>query len=172
MKNLCAAAILAVSLCLSIGLARAAAATGPDTDGSVIITFKDGHHQSIPASSIAEVNFRSASGSMTSISLPSTSAPSRRSLIGKWQVGEGMGNATFYITLKENGEATKSLGPSHHGTWSYRGGEVLVTWDDGWRDALRKSGSKWQKFAYEPGKSLSDPASNVAEARNTTPQPI
>jgi hypothetical protein len=74
------------------------------------------------------------------------------------------------VTLKENDEATKSIGAAH-GTWVYVDGEARITWDDGWHDAIRKVGSKHEKFAYAPGKSFSDNPTNVTEARNTSPQP-
>jgi hypothetical protein len=82
--------------------------------------------------------------------------------VGKWQVGQGNGNS-FYITLEENGEAAKSIG-ERHGTWIYVDGEAHVTWDDGWHDAIRKVGSKYEKFAYSPGMSFSDKPANVTEA--------
>ena len=90
--------------------------------------------------------------------------------MGKWLVGEGNGDS-FYITLEENGEATKSIGAAD-GTWVYVDGEARITWDDGWHDAIRKVGSKHGKFAYSPGKSFSDNPTNVTEARDTSPQPI
>ena len=76
-----------------------------------------------------------------------------------------------YITLDENGEATKSIGAAH-GLWTYVDGEARIAWDDGWHDAIRKVGTKHEKFAYAPGKSFSDEPSNVTDARNPNPQPI
>jgi len=51
-------------------------------------------------------------------------------------------------------------------------GEARVTWDDGAQDAIRKVGSKHEKFAYAAGKSFTDVPENVTAARNTTPHPI
>jgi hypothetical protein len=127
----------------------------------VTVIFKDGHQQGIPAADIARIEFEPAAGA---------SLPSRNHFVGKWEVGDGMGS-NFYITLDADGEAKKSIGASH-GTWTVVEGEARITWDDGWRDAIRKVGAKHEKFAYEPGKSFDDKPSNVTAARNTEPQPI
>ena len=88
----------------------------------------------------------------------------------RWEVGDGAGN-NFYITLKENGEAYRSL-REVHGKWSYVNGEAQIRWDDGAQDAIRRSGSSFQKFAYSAGKSFTDVPDNVTEAHNTSPRPI
>src|SRR5580692_6988443 len=90
--------------------------------------------------------------------------------VGKWELGEGNGG-NFYATLDADGEAHKSKGSSH-GTWTVVGGEARISWDDGWHDAIRKVDGKYEKFAYEPGKSFDDTPSNVTAARNTQAKPI
>ena len=75
------------------------------------------------------------------------------------------------IDLKENGDALRSIGDVR-GHWEYVNGEARVTWDDGAQDAIRKVGSRYQKFAYEAGKSFTDHPANVASARLTNPKPI
>jgi hypothetical protein len=127
----------------------------------VMIVFKDGHQQNVPASDIARIEFENAA---------SASVPSRNHFVGKWEVGAGNG-INFYITLKADGEARKSIGASH-GTWTVVDAEARISWDDGWHDAIRKVGAKHEKFAYEPGKSFDDKPSNVTAARNTQPSPI
>ncbi len=126
---------------------------------SILIVFKDGRQQSFRLADIARIEFNApASNALT--------AGSAR-FLGDWKVGIGTGG-TFIITLKPDGQAHKSLG-SGSGTWSVVNGEARVSWDDGWHDIIRKVGSKYQKAAYEPGKSLSDEPSNVAEAIYTEP---
>jgi hypothetical protein len=147
-----------------------AAPVSKEDGGTVVITFKDGHQQSIPVSAITSMEFKSASGVATSIAIPAPLVSGKRHYVGKWLVGQGNGDS-FYITLEENGEATKSIGAAH-GTWVYVDGEARITWDDGWHDAIRKVGSKHEKFAYAPGKSFLDSPTNVTEARNAHPQPI
>ena len=147
-----------------------AAPVSPEDSGTIVIVFKDGHRQTFPASAISAMEFKSAAGVTTPISIPGIIVPGRGRFLGKWLVGEGNGD-TFHISLEENGEASKSIG-SAHGTWTYVDGEARVSWDDGWHDAIRKVGSKYQKYAYGPGKSFSDTPDNVTEASNTTPKPI
>jgi hypothetical protein len=53
----------------------------------------------------------------------------------------------------------------------YVNGEAQITWDDGAKDAIRKVGSKYQKYAYSADKSFSDPPDNVTSAQNTNPKP-
>ena len=113
------------------------------------------------------MEFKSASGVVAPIAIPVPLVSSKRHFVGKWLVGQGNGDS-FYISLEENGEAAKSIGAAH-GTWVYVDGEARITWDDGWHDAIRKVGSKHEKFAYAPGKSFSDNPTNVTEARNTSP---
>ncbi len=91
--------------------------------------------------------------------------------VGKWEFGTGVGNQTFFVTLDRNGHAHKSLGSSN-GTWTVVDGEARIKWDDGWTDVIRKVGSKHQKFAYEPGRSLDEDPSNVAEAKTLNSEPI
>ena len=47
-----------------------------------------------------------------------------------------------------------------------------MSWDNGWHDAIRKVGTKYQKFAYAPGMSFNDTPDNVADAQKTNPEPI
>lgn len=133
-----------------------------DFKAPAVAVFKDGHQEKIAAVDIARIEFED--------SFDSPVAHGRAHFIGKWEVGDGNGK-TFFITLESDGDATKSIGPPH-GTWTVVDGEARISWDDGWHDAIRKVGSKHEKFAYEPGKSFDDTPSNVTAARNTQPKPI
>jgi hypothetical protein len=143
-----------------LAVAQNSAVTPPSGAKSLVITFKDGHQQTFPAADVARVEFSSVASTATD------EYPGR--FRGKWKVGLGVGSGTFYITLDNHGNAAKSYGASH-GKWTVVGEEARITWDDGWHDAIRKVGKKYEKFAYEPGKSFSDPPSNVTEAVNTSP---
>jgi hypothetical protein len=156
--------------------------------GTLVIVFKDGHRQSLAVSEIARIDFKTPAaivykdghqmkvpgGEIQRIefedSALSAITPGRGHFVGKWEVGEGNGGK-FFITLDADGEARKTLGPSH-GTWTVVDGEARITWDDGWHDAIRKVGSKHEKRAFEPGKSFEDTPSNVTVAINTQPKPI
>jgi hypothetical protein len=130
-----------------------------DFNTPVVIVFKDGHQQTISAPDIASIDFETT-----------TSTASRNRFVGKWEVGRGNGS-NFYITLDPDGEARKTI-DSRHGTWTVVAGEARITWDDGWHDAIRKIGTKYEKFAFEPGKSFADPPTNVTTARNLELKPI
>lgn len=169
-KSVFSALLLGLLLLTVEGLHTNAAPVPMEDNGTLVIVFKDGHKQSIPVAAIATMEVKSASGSTTPILIPDRVLPSRRHFVGKWQVGQGNGES-FYITLEENGEAAKSFG-QRHGTWTYVDGEARVSWDDGWHDAIRKVGTKYEKFAYSPGKSFSDVPANVTEAIEINAPPI
>ena len=137
------------------------AAAPADEQNALVIVFKDGHQQTISMADVARIEFRS-SGSGSSFS-------GRGRFLGKWRVGNGNGGH-FFITLDENGTATKTLGASH-GTWTLVDGEARIAWDDGWHDAIRKVGDKYEKAAFSPGKLFNGDPSNVTDAVNTSPLP-
>lgn len=168
----------------------AIAVSGPasaDDHNSIVVTFKDGHHQTFAMGQIASIDFKGpavvvykdgrrekVTGEIERIEFdPSAfgaNTPSRAHFIGKWEVGQGNGS-NFFITLEADGEARKTLGPSH-GTWTLVDGEARISWDDGWHDVIRKVGTRHEKAAFEPGKSFDDKPANVTAARNTQPKPI
>jgi hypothetical protein len=138
--------------------------------GTIVIVFKDGHRQTFNLADIERVEFPAASLAVNDTPPANSDAPPRGHYLGKWECGDGNGN-TFYITLNEGGDAMRSIG-NVHGHWAYVNGEARVTWDDGAQDAIRKVGSRYQKFAYHEGKSFTDPPDNVTAARLTNPRPI
>jgi hypothetical protein len=128
---------------------------------SAMILYRGGHAQSIPMTEIAHIEFDSAAAS---------SSMGRGRFLGKWKVGDGSGSS-FYITLERNGRATRSLHYTH-GTWSVVDGEARITWDDNWHDVIRKSGNRYEKVAFGPGKTFSDHPDNVTDATNAQPEPL
>ena len=166
--------VAGVAALLFSALPNGFAKTPPSKDGSsaIVIVFKDGHRQVFNLADIARVEFTgtgSVSGSVSGVS-SSPDLPARGRYLGKWAVGDGNGE-TFIITLKEDGDAMRSLGDIH-GTWTYVNGDALITWDDGAKDAIRRAGSGFEKYAYSRNKSFNDDPDNVTSARNTTPKPI
>ena len=97
-----------------------------------------------------------------------TNSPAAASFVGEWKVGLGVGSETFNITLEKGGKATKSHG-SPNGKWTVYGDEARITWDDGWHDVIRKAGDHYEKAAFAPGKSFSDPPDNITGATRTEP---
>jgi len=127
----------------------------PDEGGSIVIVFKDGKQQSFNLADVARIEFNTSGAPLVR---------GRARFLGDWTVGNGAGG-TFTITLKSDGTAHKSMGPKHDGTWTVVNGEAQITWDDGWHDAIRKVGAKFQKAAYSPGTTFSDTPNNVADAQ-------
>jgi len=140
----------------------AAEITRMDFKPPAVIVYKDGHQEKFSPSDVARIEFGNSSSSEM--------MPGRGRFVGKWEVGQGNGS-NFFITLDADGDARKTLGASH-GTWTVVDGEARISWDDGWHDVIRKVGSKYEKRAYEPGKSFDDTPANVTAARNTQPKPI
>ena len=128
-------------------------------DNSIVIIFKDGRQQSFHLSDIARIEFN-APGKSAAIQ-------GRGRFQGRWKAGDGVGG-TFIITLSPDGEATKSIGPSH-GTWTVVNGEARISWEDGWHDVIRREGGRYHKVAFAPGKSFSDEPANVEDATPMMP---
>lgn len=169
-------------------LGAVAAMAAPDDHDAFVIVYKNGHRQTLSTEQVDRINLKAPAtivykdgrrekiaGEIDRIEFSestfSARTPSRAHYIGKWEVGEGVGHNTFFITLDADGDAKKSIGATH-GTWTLVDGEARITWDDGWRDVIRKVGNRHEKRAYEPGRSFDDEPSNVTEARNTAPKPI
>lgn len=148
---------LALLLVVPVGLAAAPAATG----NSIVIVFKDGRQQTYSMADIERIEFKTPT---------SAAVVGANSFAGKWRVGDGNGS-NFYITLNRDGTASKSIG-ANHGTWTIVDNEARISWDDGWHDAIRKTGAKYEKRAFEAGKAFTDTPSNVTDARRTETQPI
>jgi hypothetical protein len=143
---------------------------------ALVITFKDGRQQTIPLSDVAHIEFKTVAPSVKPVAVPAApgiAPPMSGSFLGKWKVGEsgGLIDSVFYITLHRDGTAEKTIG-GVHGTWAVVNGEAQITWEDGWHDAIRKAGKKFEKAAFEPGHKFSDPPTNVARAEKTDAEPI
>jgi hypothetical protein len=160
---------VAAVLMLAVASGFGQSSKGKD-DGNIVIVFKDGHRQSFHLADIARVEFPGASSAATDARGTPPGAPPRGHFFGKWEVGDGAGN-DFFITLKESGEAFRSL-RSMHGKWAYINGEARITWDDGAQDVIRRVDGRDKKAAYGAGKSFTDEPDNVTDARNTSPRPI
>ena len=141
---------------------RSQAKLPDDRNSTMVIILKDGQRRSFPMSEVERIEF-------TTPALQSSTAGQGR-FLGKWKVGNGIGGY-FFITLERNGVAWKTLN-APHGTWAVVDGEAQITWEDGWRDAIRKVGDKYQKVAYSPGTTFSDPPNHTASAESVDRAPL
>lgn len=162
-----AACLLAAALVCVPALVHAAPPAKAST-GTLVVVFKDGHRQTFNLADIERIEFPAAAAAAEPV--PAKPLTPRGRYIGKWEVGDGAGN-TFEITLDENGRAHRSIGDVN-GRWEYVDGDALITWDDGWHDAIRRVDNHFQKFAYAAGKKFTDKPDNVAEAHTASPRPI
>jgi hypothetical protein len=158
-------------LLFTLSLTAVASAAPKDSANSIVITFKDGHQQTYSLADIARIEFKSPASAAAEKGSGALEGPGRHHFVGKWAVGDGNGN-TYYFTFAENGHATNDVGSGGQGAWTYVDGEARVSWDNGWHDIIRKVGTKYQKFAYSPGKSFSDNPYNVTDAHRTGNEPI
>ena len=154
-RSALAFAVLALLATLNFAETKKAAAK----EDSFVITFKDGHTQRFAMSEVEKIEFESAT--------PETVSANTGHFLGRWKVGDGSGDR-FYITLKRDGQAYKTLG-GRYGTWRLVGDEARITWDDGWRDAIRKSGNGYEKAAFRPGSTFNDDPDNVTSATSLDP---
>jgi hypothetical protein len=159
MRNL---GVLAVAILIGISAVAqtSKSAAPPAGQNAIIITFKDGHQQSFALTDVAKIEFKTNTAQ--------ASRSDRALFTGEWKVGTGAGGDTFLLTLAADGTATKNIG-SLRGTWEVVGNQAQITWDDGWRDVIRRSGGRWEKAAYAPGRALTDSPSNVTRAARTEP---
>ncbi len=163
-KRLLAASVLVSTLLIASAAVSHSAPAAKSAPGTLVIVFNDGHRQAFTLSDVERIEF--PGGSAVVAAAPANpQAPPRGRYIGKWEVGDGVGN-TFTITLNDSGSAHRSLG-GIHGRWVYSNGEALITWDDGAQDAIRKVGSHYQKSAYAAGKLFTDQPDNVTDAHFT-----
>lgn len=150
-------------------LAAYSASSSKTSEGqTLVIVLKNGKQQSFAMADVARIEFQ-GSGSTAAAAAPGDS-PARGHFLGKWALGTGNGN-DFYVTLEANGDASKSIGSVHHGTWTVVNGEAHITWDEGSYDAIRRVGNKWEKFWY-PDASFSGKPNNVTGAEHIESKPI
>jgi hypothetical protein len=154
--------LFGVVVVLVLAVLPAFAQSGADT---VVIVYKDGHRQTVKLADIDRMEF---SGPVPS-GLLSYPGPSRVHFLGKWEVGEGNGE-NFYITLRDDGTAERSLG-DEHGSWKYVNGEAEIRWSDGSNDCIRKVGAWYKKFWYKSDQAFSGTPENVTDARNVSENP-
>lgn len=162
------AAALAALLLVSVPCFVHAAPAAKSGSGTIVLVFKDGHRQSFNLSEIDRVEFPPSGLASAEPSNPNW--PPRGRFFGKWEVGDGSGG-TFYITLQENGKAHRTI-HEIDGHWYYANGEAQIIWNDGAKDAIRKVGNNFRKYAYSSGKSFTDQPDNEGDAHNTSPRPI
>jgi hypothetical protein len=168
-------------------LAAALMCSAQESARTLTVVYRDGHQKSFTIPNGSRIDFNAGNMMVSSgknvetirvsdvaridFGNPRSIGLGMNHFVGKWEFGTGVGSQTFFVTLDRDGHAHKTLG-STNGKWSVVDGEARIKWDDGWTDVIRKVGDKHQKFAYEPGRSLSEDPSNVAIAKTLNSEPI
>jgi hypothetical protein len=159
------------------------------TTSSVTVTYRDHHQQTFSSSEVSRIDLRDGklvvilAGKEEQIPLNTVanievheasadSALSRSHFIGRWEVGMGGGQSgSFIVTLDRDGHARKNVG-GRRGTWTFVNGAARINWDDGWTDIIVQTGNTYEKRAYESGKPLTGPPTNVTYAKRANEQSI
>lgn len=97
---------------------------------------------------------------------PATSQVTAKSFIGRWAIGRPKdgGKPNFVMTLNSDLTARKSHVPQASGKWQLVDGEARVIWSDGWRDVIRREGTRYRKIAFRPGTDFDSAPSNTESA--------
>src|SRR5260370_25884791 len=135
MRRIIKAVFFAVFLLTSAIVSLGQSPASKDARGLLVVVFKDGHSQSFPLAGIVGIDLSAPArivfrdGHQQSLALNDTSRiefgssavggslMGKNHFLGKWKVGVGGGGGHFFITLKDDGEATKTIG-ANHGTWT------------------------------------------------------
>jgi len=72
---------------------------------------------------------------------------------GVWQITNENGH-TFCLTLDQSGLAIADQGIN--GKWSQIGDHIVISWDNGWTDAIGPDAKGFEKRAYAPGIALNE----------------
>jgi len=116
MQKTLVGALLVTSMLVADCSRAKAVPVATDQGGAVVIVFKDGHRQSIPASSITAMEFKSAAGVVTSIAIPALVLPGRSVFFGKCWLGKATTPAIRSISLwrrmaSPGSRSAKLMGP-------------------------------------------------------------
>jgi hypothetical protein len=81
----------------------------------------------------------------------------RLAFVGVWEMASATNDAPFFMALKSDGTALKTVAPKSKGKWKVTDGAAVSTWSDGWTDIIRRSANGWVNEARKPGVSLKEP---------------
>ncbi|TAL38586.1 MAG: hypothetical protein EPN93_04580 [Spirochaetes bacterium] len=144
------------------GLPGSVKGTWEVTSGEALITWSDGWRDKIRADL---ANWAYAPGASLE-KPPANKGVAKKDpkyfYTGGWDISYNIGLVNFM--LNDDMTAIKSVpgvADIIKGHWEIKSGEVLITWDDGWRDRIRADLQNW---AYAPGASMDQPPANRGKA--------
>ncbi len=134
--------------------------------GSIVIVYKDGHHQTSSrlrwrastsrlrrscTKTATERRFRrDRPHRIRRIRNGTAVLPGRNHFIGKWEVGEGNGATVLHHSrTQRRSQEDHRRGARHMDLGRWRS---AIAWDDGWHDAIRKVGTSTRRSLTSRGK--------------------
>lgn len=96
---------------------------------------------------------------------PTNQGPAKRvkgklePFVGVWETTAAEKDVPFFMALKSDGTAVKSIDPKSTGKWSVIDGCAVSTWSDGWTDRICIGKDGATNEAWKPGVPVSGPAS-------------
>jgi len=144
------------------GLPGSVKGTWELSSGAALITWKDGWRDRINADLSNWAYAPGASLEKPPANKGTAKKDAKYFYAGGWDISYNIGLVNFM--LNDDMTAIKSVpgvADIIKGKWEIKAGEVLITWDDGWRDRIRADLQNW---AYAPGASMDQPPANKGKA--------
>jgi hypothetical protein len=144
------------------GLPGSIKGTWEFASGEALITWKDGWRDRIRPDSTNWAYAPGASLDKPPANKGNAVKDAKYYYTGGWDISYKFGMVHFM--LNEDGTAIKSIPGVDDiikGRWEVKDGEVMIIWDDGWRDRIR---TDLENRAYAPGASLDQPPANKGKA--------
>jgi hypothetical protein len=101
---------------------------------------------------------------------PTNQGPAKRvtgkitPFVGVWETTAVENETPFFIALKSNGTAAKTIDPKSSGKWKLVDGCAVSTWSDGWTDRICIGKDGATNEAWKPGAPVSGPATGKHRA--------
>lgn len=95
---------------------------------------------------------------------PTNQGPAKRvkgkiaPFVGVWETTAAEIDVPFFMALKSDGTAAKSIDPKSKGKWKIINGCAVSTWSDGWTDRICIGKDGATNEAWKPGDPVSGPA--------------
>lgn len=100
---------------------------------------------------------------------PTNSGPATRvegprlPFVGVWKGTGALNHEPFFIALKSDGTARKTLAPDAEGLWNVVNGQVTIRWNDGWLSILERTKGGVAEAAWSPDTPFNQQPTGVAK---------
>lgn len=124
--------------------------------GKITLTYDDGWRDILVRKGSGYKHMSYGPGAKTS-DKPTNQGPASRvkgkllPFVGVWEAASAVNDAPFFIALKSDGTALKTINPKARGTWKVVDGGAWMTWTDGWTDRIGHGKNGMTNEAWKPG---------------------